>query len=249
MPKKTATAAVSIQSVFHDAQCSFATVVPLVSDLLYHNRTVGNLAGLTRGMCGVGERLHLSALTGEPTCMLLRPFPDARRRIEVANQRIVRWEPLGLTWECCVLKGLASDEEVEEYGGDVDREEFQKLFEAILGRGGEEQDLPAGLGSTTGLRCGYERLSGRLRVDPRVASSVFERCNPLVVTQVEVGARLDEHRDERRDRFGVLRDGRRAVPRRGESLRRLQLQHRLEDLQVERRELRGVPEHPHERRI
>jgi len=58
-------------------ECSFATVVPLVSDLLYHNRSVGSLAALTRGVCGVGERLHLSAITGASTCMLLRPYPDA----------------------------------------------------------------------------------------------------------------------------------------------------------------------------
>ena len=57
--------------------CSFATVVPLVSDLLYHNHSAGNLAALTRGVCGVSERLHLSAITGAPTCMLLRPYPDA----------------------------------------------------------------------------------------------------------------------------------------------------------------------------
>ena len=57
--------------------CSFATVVPLVSDLLYHNRSAGSLAALTRGVCGVGERLHLSAITAASTCMLLRPYPDA----------------------------------------------------------------------------------------------------------------------------------------------------------------------------
>lgn len=60
------------------AQCSFTTVVPLISDLLYHNATTSTgLGSLTRGLCGVGERLHLSAVTDTATCMLLRPFPDA----------------------------------------------------------------------------------------------------------------------------------------------------------------------------
>jgi len=65
--------------MFPAAQCSFENVVPLVSDLLYHNSTGSgdNLQALTRGMCGVGERLHLSVITGQPECMLLRPYPDA----------------------------------------------------------------------------------------------------------------------------------------------------------------------------
>lgn len=57
--------------------CSFATNVPLYSDLLYHNQSVGNLPSLTRGVCGVGERFTLSSITGEPVCMLQRPYPDA----------------------------------------------------------------------------------------------------------------------------------------------------------------------------
>jgi hypothetical protein len=71
--------AVNRSSIFPAAQCSFETVVPLVSDLLYHNSTgsSSNLEALTRGMCGVGERLHLSVITGQPECMLLRPYPDA----------------------------------------------------------------------------------------------------------------------------------------------------------------------------
>ena len=64
-------------SSFSAVQCSFRTNVPLVSDLLYHNHSVGSLEALTRGVCGVGERLHLSAVTGKSTCMLLRPYPDA----------------------------------------------------------------------------------------------------------------------------------------------------------------------------
>lgn len=60
------------------AQCSFATVVPLLADLLYHNATTStSLQALTRGVCGVGERLHLSTISNAPTCMLLRPYPDA----------------------------------------------------------------------------------------------------------------------------------------------------------------------------
>ena len=47
------------------AQCSFATVVPLLADLLYHNATTStSLQALTRGVCGVGERLHLSTISG-----------------------------------------------------------------------------------------------------------------------------------------------------------------------------------------
>ena len=71
--------AVNESSIFPAAQCSFETIVPLVSDLLYHNSSGSgeNLAALTRGMCGVGERLHVSAITGGPECMLLRPYPDA----------------------------------------------------------------------------------------------------------------------------------------------------------------------------
>jgi len=70
--------AVNDSSIFPAAQCSFENIVPLVSDLLYHNSsTGGNLASLTRGMCGIGERLHLSAITGRAECMLLRPYPDA----------------------------------------------------------------------------------------------------------------------------------------------------------------------------
>lgn len=60
------------------SQCSFTTVVPLVADLLYHNATTSaSLQALTRGVCGVGERLHLSSISGSATCMLLRPYPDA----------------------------------------------------------------------------------------------------------------------------------------------------------------------------
>tara|TARA_Y100000389_G_scaffold142658_1_gene140707 strand:- start:7853 stop:10015 length:2163 start_codon:yes stop_codon:yes gene_type:complete len=71
--------AVNESSIFPAAQCSFENVVPLVSDLLYHNASgSGNsLSLLTRGMCGVGERLHVSVITGRPECMLLRPYPDA----------------------------------------------------------------------------------------------------------------------------------------------------------------------------
>ena len=70
--------AVNGSSAWPAIQCSFTNVVPLVSDLLYHNASDNdNLAGLTRGMCGVGERMHLSSVTGAPTCMLLRPYPDA----------------------------------------------------------------------------------------------------------------------------------------------------------------------------
>lgn len=59
-------------------QCSFRTNVPLISDLAYSNySTTASLAALTRGLCGVGERLHSSSLTGEPTCTILRPYPDA----------------------------------------------------------------------------------------------------------------------------------------------------------------------------
>lgn len=60
------------------AQCSFTTVVPLIADLVYHNTTTSTkLQALTRGVCGVGERLHLSSVTGSATCMLLRPYPNA----------------------------------------------------------------------------------------------------------------------------------------------------------------------------
>ncbi len=70
--------AVSSNSAFPTLQCSFSNVVPLISDILYHsNATGGSLAALTRSYCGVGERLHLSAITGTPVCMLLRPYPDA----------------------------------------------------------------------------------------------------------------------------------------------------------------------------
>ena len=52
--------------------------MPLLSDLLYHNSTTStSLQALTRGMCGVGERLHLSTITGNDECMLLRPYPNA----------------------------------------------------------------------------------------------------------------------------------------------------------------------------
>lgn len=64
----------------HDgmSQCSFTTVVPLVSDLLHHNTTLGlSFDSLTRGLCGAGERLHMSSISGTATCMLLRPYPDA----------------------------------------------------------------------------------------------------------------------------------------------------------------------------
>ena len=66
-------------ALFPTFQCSFANKVPLMSDLLFQDTASmsSNLAGLTRGMCGVGERLTLSELTGRSTCMLLRPYHDA----------------------------------------------------------------------------------------------------------------------------------------------------------------------------
>ena len=48
--------AVNESAAWPAIQCSFVNVVPLVSDLLYHNASdQDNLAGLTRGMCGVGD--------------------------------------------------------------------------------------------------------------------------------------------------------------------------------------------------
>lgn len=62
-------------------QCSFRNVVPLVSVLIHENASYdGNVAGLTRDYCSVGERLHLSSVTGDHTCMLFRPYPDALHR-------------------------------------------------------------------------------------------------------------------------------------------------------------------------
>lgn len=52
---------------------------------------------------------------------------------------------LGLATDDGYIDGMLDAYDADG-SGDVDREEFQKLFEAILGRGGEEQDLPAGLG-------------------------------------------------------------------------------------------------------
>lgn len=62
-------------SSFHRAPVN---VVPLVSDLLYHNSTAGgaNLAGLTRGLCGPGERMHVSATTGAVGCIHLASLPS-----------------------------------------------------------------------------------------------------------------------------------------------------------------------------
>lgn len=70
---------VSASSLFPVVQCGFENIVPLVSDLLYHNSSGSgeSLSSLTRGMCGVGERLHVSVITGKAECMLLRPYPDA----------------------------------------------------------------------------------------------------------------------------------------------------------------------------
>lgn len=71
--------------MFPAFQCSFSNAVPLISDLLYHGAASNaSLAGLTRGICGVGERLTLSAVTGQPTCVLLRPYPNAMDK-EVMN--------------------------------------------------------------------------------------------------------------------------------------------------------------------
>lgn len=71
--------------------CSFKNIVSLTADLQYHapvSLTAGlqyhapvaetaTLAGLTRGRCGVGERLTRSAITNGEICTLLRPFPNA----------------------------------------------------------------------------------------------------------------------------------------------------------------------------
>ena len=56
-------------------QCSFRTVVPLTSNLLYTNSSVDSLVSLTRGYCGVGERLQLRA--GIVQCGAYYPYPDA----------------------------------------------------------------------------------------------------------------------------------------------------------------------------
>ncbi len=52
---------------------------------------------------------------------------------------------LGLATDDGYINGMLDAYDADG-SGDVDREEFQKLFEAILGRGGEEEGLPAGLG-------------------------------------------------------------------------------------------------------
>ena len=58
-------------------QCSFRRHVPFVSMLLHTPPSNGSLASLTRGMCGLGERLYTSPITNELGCLPLRPFPDA----------------------------------------------------------------------------------------------------------------------------------------------------------------------------
>ena len=52
---------------------------------------------------------------------------------------------LGLATDDGYIDGMLDAYDTDG-SGDVDREEFQKLFEAILGRGGEEEGLPEGLG-------------------------------------------------------------------------------------------------------
>lgn len=52
---------------------------------------------------------------------------------------------LGLATDDGYIDGMLDAYDADG-SGDVDRAEFQKLFEAILGRGGEEEGLPAGLG-------------------------------------------------------------------------------------------------------
>ena len=56
-------------------QCSFRTVVPLVSNVLYSNASLDSLVSLTRGYCGVGERLQLR--NGQVHCGPYYPYPDA----------------------------------------------------------------------------------------------------------------------------------------------------------------------------
>lgn len=56
-------------------KCSFRTVVPLTSDLIYTNSSTDSLVSLTRGYCGVGERLQLRS--GNVQCGTFYPYPDA----------------------------------------------------------------------------------------------------------------------------------------------------------------------------
>lgn len=56
-------------------QCSFRMAVPLASNLLYTNSSADSMVSLTRGYCGVGERLQL--LAGSVQCGPFYPYPDA----------------------------------------------------------------------------------------------------------------------------------------------------------------------------
>lgn len=62
-------------------KCSFRTVVPLTSDLIYTNSSTDSLV---RGYCGVGERLQLRS--GNVQCGTFYPYPDALN-YEIMDQK------------------------------------------------------------------------------------------------------------------------------------------------------------------